>query len=41
MKDFAALYRALDSSTSNLAKQATLRAYLEAAAPEDAAWAVY
>jgi len=41
MKDFAALYRALDSSTSNLAKQAALRAYLEAAAPEDAAWAVY
>ncbi len=41
MKDFAALYRALDSSTSNLAKQAALRAYLEAAVPEDAAWAVY
>ncbi|WP_311221886.1 MULTISPECIES: ATP-dependent DNA ligase [unclassified Acidovorax] len=41
MKDFAALYRALDASTSNLAKQAALRAYLEVAPPEDAAWAVY
>ncbi len=41
MKDFAALYRALDASTSNLAKQAALQAYLRAAAPADAAWAVY
>ncbi len=41
MKDFAALYHALDASTSSLAKQAALRAYLQAAPPEDAAWAVY
>ncbi|GKS93556.1 ATP-dependent DNA ligase [Acidovorax sp. SUPP2825] len=41
MKDFAALYRALDASTSSLAKQAALQAYLRAAAPADAAWAVY
>ncbi|AVT11753.1 ATP-dependent DNA ligase [Paracidovorax avenae] len=41
MKDFAALYRALDASTSSLAKQAGLQAYLRAAAPADAAWAVY
>ena len=41
MKDFAALYRGLDASTSNLAKQAALQAYLRAAAPADAAWAVY
>ncbi|AVS87142.1 ATP-dependent DNA ligase [Paracidovorax avenae] len=41
MKDFAALYRALDASTSSLAKQAALQAYLRAATPADAAWAVY
>jgi DNA ligase-1 len=41
MKAFAALYRELDSTTSNLAKQSALRAYLRAAAPADAAWAVY
>lgn len=41
MHRFAALYRALDASTSNLAKQAALQAYLRAAPPEDAAWAVY
>ncbi|AVS72946.1 ATP-dependent DNA ligase [Paracidovorax cattleyae] len=41
MKDFAALYRALDASTSSLAKQAALQAYLRAAQPADAAWAVY
>ncbi len=41
MKDFAALYHALDASTSSLAKQAALRAYLQSAPPEDAAWAVY
>lgn len=41
MKDFAALYHALDASTSSLAKQAALQAYLRAAAPGDAAWAVY
>jgi DNA ligase-1 len=41
MKQFAALYRELDASTSNLAKQAALQRYLQAAAPADAAWAVY
>ncbi len=41
MKSFAALYRALDASTSSLAKQAALQAYLRSAAPQDAAWAVY
>ena len=41
MKAFAALYRELDATTSNLAKQSALRAYLRAAAPADAAWAVY
>ena len=41
MKHFAALYAALDASTSNSAKQAALQAYLRRAAPEDAAWVVY
>ena len=41
MKRFAALYQRLDASTSLLAKQAALRDYLQSAAPEDAAWAVY
>jgi DNA ligase-1 len=41
MKAFAALYRALDDSTSSLAKRAALQAYLASAPPEDAAWAVY
>lgn len=41
MKQFAALYRDLDASTSSLAKQAALQRYLQAAPPEDAAWAVY
>ena len=41
MKAFAALYRELDATTSSLAKQAALQRYLQAAAPEDAAWAVY
>ncbi len=41
MKAFAALYRELDASTSNLAKQAALQRYLRAADPADAAWAVY
>ena len=41
MKSFAALYRALDASTSSLAKQAALQQYLRSAAPADAAWAVY
>ncbi|MBT2301792.1 ATP-dependent DNA ligase [Variovorax paradoxus] len=41
MKQFAALYRELDASTSSLAKQAALQRYLQTAAPADAAWAVY
>jgi len=41
MKDFAALYRELDASTSSLAKQAALQRYLRDADPADAAWAVY
>ena len=41
MKAFAALYRELDGSTSSLAKQAALQAYLRAAPPQDAAWVVY
>ena len=41
MKAFAALYRELDASTSNLVKQAALQRYLRAAPPRDAAWAVY
>jgi len=41
MRQFAALYHALDASTSLLAKQAALRAYLQAAPAADAAWAVY
>src|SRR2546429_1969970 len=41
MKDFAALYRALDASTASRDKQAALQAYLRATAPADAAWAVY
>ena len=41
MKAFAALYRALDATTSSLAKQAALQAYLREAPPQDAAWAVY
>ncbi|MEP6772452.1 MAG: ATP-dependent DNA ligase [Polaromonas sp.] len=41
MKDFAALYRELDATTSSLTKQAALQRYLQAAAPADAAWAVY
>ena len=41
MKAFAALYRDLDASTSNLAKQTALRRYLQSAAAADAAWAVY
>lgn len=41
MKAFAALYRELDATTSNLAKQAALQRYLQTAPAEDAAWAVY
>ena len=41
MKKFADLYRALDASTSSLAKQAALQDYFCKAAACDAAWAVY
>ena len=41
MKAFAALYRELDATTSSLAKQTALQRYLQSAAPQDAAWAVY
>jgi len=41
MRDFAALYRALDSTTSTRAKRAALAAYFGRAMPADAAWAVY
>ena len=41
MKAFAALYHALDASTSNLIKQAALQQYLRGAESRDAAWAVY
>lgn len=41
MKAFAALYHELDASTSTLAKQAALQAYMRDVPPEDAAWAVY
>ncbi len=41
MRRFAALYRALDESTSALDKRAALQAYLREAPPEDAAWALW
>ena len=41
MKQFAALYRALDATTSSLGKQAALQGYLQQAPAGDAAWAVY
>jgi DNA ligase-1 len=41
MKQFAALYRELDATTSSLAKQAALQRYLQEAPAPDAAWAVY
>lgn len=41
MKAFAALYQALDATTSTAAKQAALQAYFREAQPADAAWAVY
>jgi DNA ligase-1 len=41
MRAFAGLYAALDASTSTRAKVDTLSAYLQAAAAQDAAWAVY
>ncbi len=41
MKAFAALYRELDATTSNLTRQAALQQYLRSADAADAAWAVY
>jgi DNA ligase-1 len=41
MKRFAALYTALDASTSTHDKLEALTTYFAAAAPEDAAWASY
>lgn len=41
MKRFAALYAALDATTSTLGKLEALRAYFTDAPPRDAAWAVY
>jgi DNA ligase 1 len=41
MKAFAALFAALDASTSTLDKVAALRGYFGSADPADAAWAVY
>lgn len=41
MKQFVALYLALDASTSTLAKVAALKRYLADAPASDAAWAVY
>ena len=41
MKRFAALFAELDRSTATLAKVDALKRYFAAAAPRDAAWAVY
>jgi DNA ligase-1 len=41
VKSFAALYEALDRTTSTNKKVAALAAYFAAAPPEDAAWALY
>ena len=41
MKQFAALFQALDATTAQSAKQAALVAYLRVAPAADAAWAVY
>jgi DNA ligase 1 len=41
MKRFAALYTALDATTSTHDKLEALKTYFAAAAPEDAAWASY
>ncbi|MBY0412504.1 MAG: ATP-dependent DNA ligase, partial [Burkholderiaceae bacterium] len=41
MKAFAALFQALDATTSQSAKLAALVAYLRVAPAEDAAWATY
>ena len=40
MRDFAALYTALDETTSISAKVQALAAYFSSAAPADAAWAL-
>jgi DNA ligase 1 len=41
VKDFSELYAALDETTKTNAKIAALKRYLEAAQPEDAAWAIH
>ena len=41
MREFAALYRALDSNTSTRAKRAVLATYFARARPADAAWAAW
>ncbi|MBI3367920.1 MAG: ATP-dependent DNA ligase [Burkholderiales bacterium] len=41
MKHFAALYAALDATTSTEAKVEALLAYLAASAPQDTAWGLY
>jgi DNA ligase 1 len=41
VKAFAALYRALDETTSSLAKQAALQRYFSTVSAADGAWAVY
>jgi DNA ligase-1 len=41
MREFAALYRALDATTSTRARRAALAAYFGRAQPADAAWAAY
>lgn len=41
MRDFSALYAALDASTATSDKVAALRAYFASADPADAAWATY
>jgi DNA ligase-1 len=41
MKLFAALYEAIDQTTSTNAKVAALAAYFRDAPPADAAWAIY
>ena len=40
MRDFAALYTALDETTSTSAKVHALATYFSSAAPADAAWAL-
>ncbi|MEM8548617.1 MAG: ATP-dependent DNA ligase, partial [Pseudomonadota bacterium] len=41
MREFIALYQALDQTTSTRAKVSALEAYFRSAAPADLAWAVY